>query len=144
MDCSGPNPMLTVGNSQKSGMSHGCGYEQSPPPGFSSRRKFSSFSLGRRPSKNAREYMPGAACPWKYTTSRSPFSVRALRKWLNATSYRVAAEAYVEICPPIPFSTRFARTTMAIAFQRTRLLIRRSISWLPGKGAWCRDGIVFW
>ena len=29
-------------------------------------------------------------------------------------------------------SSRLARTTMAIAFQRMRLLMRRSISWLPG------------
>ena len=40
----GPRPIDTVGNSQKSGISHGCGYDDSPPPGFSSRRKFSSFS----------------------------------------------------------------------------------------------------
>ena len=33
-----------MGNSQKSGISHGCGYDESPPPSFSSRRKFSSFS----------------------------------------------------------------------------------------------------
>ena len=32
-----------------------------------------------------------------------------------------------------------ARTTMAMAFQRTRLLMRRSISWLPGNGACWRD-----
>ncbi len=36
--------------------------------------------------------------------------------------------------PPMPSSTRLARTTIAIAFQRTRLLIRRSISRLPGYG----------
>ena len=36
--------------------------------------------------------------------------------------------------PPMPSETRLARTTIAIAFQRTRLLIRRSISWLPGSG----------
>ena len=36
--------------------------------------------------------------------------------------------------PPMPSSSRLARTTMAIAFQRTRLLIRRSISRLPGYG----------
>jgi len=35
--------MDTVGNSQKSGISHGCGYEDSPPPGFSSRRKIFQF-----------------------------------------------------------------------------------------------------
>ena len=38
--------------------------------------------------------------------------------------------------PPIPSDSRLARTTIAIAFQRTRLLIRRSISWLPGSGVW--------
>jgi len=36
--------------------------------------------------------------------------------------------------PPIPSSIRFARTTMAIAFQRTMLLMRRSTSRLPGYG----------
>ena len=29
----GPSPIETVGNSQKSGISHGCGYDESPPPG---------------------------------------------------------------------------------------------------------------
>ena len=38
------------------------------------------------------------------------------------------------MCPPMPSSTRLARTTIAIAFQRTRLLMRRSISRLPGYG----------
>ena len=40
----------------------------------------------------------------------------------------------------MPLSILLARTTMARAFQRTRLLMRRSISWLPGKGGCCRDG----
>jgi hypothetical protein len=40
----------------------------------------------------------------------------------------VAAEAYVEMCPPMLCSTRFARTTIASAFQRIKLLIRRSNS----------------
>ncbi len=35
--------------------------------------------------------------------------------------------------PPIPSFSRFALTTIAIAFQRMMLLIRRSISRLPGK-----------
>ena len=30
----GPRPIETVGNSQKSGISHGCGYDDSPPPGL--------------------------------------------------------------------------------------------------------------
>src|ERR1035438_6511354 len=47
----GPSPIETVGNSQNSGISQGCGYDESPPPGFNSRRKFSNFSLGIRPSR---------------------------------------------------------------------------------------------
>jgi hypothetical protein len=62
--------------------------------------------------------------------------IRARKKWLKPTSKRVAAEAYVEMCPPMPDSSRFARTTIAIAFQRRMLLIRRSISRLPGKRGW--------
>ena len=76
--------------------------------------------------------------------SRSPVSVCARKKWLNATSYSVAAEAKVEMCPPMPSCILLARTTMARAFQRTRLLMRRSISWLPGNGGCWREGIVFW
>jgi hypothetical protein len=62
-----------------------------------------------------------------------------LKKWLNPTSYKVAAEAYVEMWPPIPSSILFAFTTIASAFHRTRLLMRRSISRLPGNGG-CSDG----
>ena len=36
--------------------------------------------------------------------------------------------------PPMPSLARLALTTMAMAFQRTRLLMRRSISLLPGTG----------
>ena len=44
-----------MGNSQKSGISHGCGYDESPPPSFSSRRKFSSLLRGETPfEKRAR------------------------------------------------------------------------------------------
>src|SRR5207253_748234 len=39
-------------------------------------------------------------------------------------------------------STRFARTTMARAFQRMRLLMRRSSSWSPGKSGSRRGGMV--
>ena len=42
--------------------------------------------------------------------------------------------------PPMPSSMRLARTTIAIAFQRTRLLMRRSISRLPGYGT-SSDGV---
>src|SRR5688572_23871548 len=50
------------------------------------------------------------------------------KKWLNPTSYNVAAEANVEMWPPMPSSSLFALTTIASAFQRTRLSMRRSIS----------------
>ena len=43
----GPRPIDTVGNSQKSGISQGCGYDDSPPPAASSRRKFSRCCLGQ-------------------------------------------------------------------------------------------------
>ena len=44
--------------------------------------------------------------------------------------------------PPMPCSSRLARTTMAMAFQRMRLLMRRSISRFPGKGGWRSRGMV--
>src|SRR5207253_233084 len=44
----------TVGNSQKSGISRGCGYDGSPSPGAVSRRKWSSWSSVSRPSRKAR------------------------------------------------------------------------------------------
>ena len=82
--------------------------------------------------------MPGAAWPWKKMTSPSLAdspSLRPRKKWLKPTSYSVAADAKVEMCPPIPSSALLARTTMAAAFQRTRLLMRRSRSGLPGMSA---------
>ena len=35
----GPSPIETVGNCQKSGISHGCGYEERPPPSTSWRKR---------------------------------------------------------------------------------------------------------
>jgi hypothetical protein len=46
------------------------------------------------------------------------------------------------MCPPMPSSSLFAFTTMASAFQRTRLLMRRSISRLPGNGGCSEAGMV--
>jgi hypothetical protein len=43
----------------------------------------------------------------------------------------------------MPASWRFARTTIAMAFHRTRLLMRRSISRSPGNGGCSDRGIVF-
>ncbi len=56
--------MDTVGNCQKSGISQGCGYDESPSPA-TSRRKLSSWDSLKRPSRNDLAYMPGEACPWK-------------------------------------------------------------------------------
>ena len=49
-----------------------------------------------------------------------------LKKWLKPTSYRLAAEAYVARCPPMPEKRLFDRSTIATAFQRIRRRIRRS------------------
>ena len=46
--------------------------------------------------------MPGAAWPWKKITSASPESWPR-KKWLKPTSYSVAADANVEMWPPMPF-----------------------------------------
>ena len=54
----GPRPIETVGNCQKSGISHGCGYEESPERETSWRKPSRSSSVSR-PSMNARAYTPG-------------------------------------------------------------------------------------
>ena len=64
MAISGPSPIDTVGNCQNSGISHGCGYDDSPWPPVSC-RKLSSCCSVSRPSTKARAYMPGAEWPWK-------------------------------------------------------------------------------
>ncbi len=86
--------------------------------------------------------MPGAACPWKKITSPSKPWPRPLKKWLKPTSYSVAADAKVEMWPPMPSLNLFARTTIDSAFQRTRLLIRRSSVWLPGNAGCCAAGML--
>ena len=48
------------------------------------------------------------------------------------TSYKVALEEKLEMCPPSPSSLSFARITIAIAFQRINERIRRSINRSPG------------
>ena len=55
--------MVTRANRDHSGINHGCGYDDKPPPGCNSRRKLMRFSSVRRPSRNARLYMPGEAWP---------------------------------------------------------------------------------
>ena len=49
----GPSPMETVGNCQKSGMSHGWGYEEIPPGSTSWRKRFNWSSVSR-PKSHAR------------------------------------------------------------------------------------------
>jgi hypothetical protein len=61
---------------------------------------------------------------------------------IEAHFVNVALEAKVEMWPPMPACWRLARTTMAMAFQRMMLLMRRSISRLPGKAAWLATGMV--
>ena len=55
----------------------------------------------------------------------------------------VPADAKVEMCPPRLPSVRFARDTIAIAFQRTMLFIRRSMSRFPGSCCCSERAIVF-
>jgi hypothetical protein len=74
----------------------------------------------RRPSRNARAYMPGLAWPWKKTWSPPPGWSLPRKKWLKPTSYSVADEAKVEMWPPTPTPGRCARCTMTAAFQRIR------------------------
>ena len=47
------------------------------------------------------------------------FRSRACKKWLKPTSYSVAAEAKLAMWPPSSDDFLLARTTIAIAFQRT-------------------------
>ena len=60
----GPRPIDTVGYSQKSGISQGCGYDDRPPPSASSWRKFFNLSLAepafeKCPRINARRGVAG-------------------------------------------------------------------------------------
>ncbi|CAI8437263.1 MAG: Uncharacterised protein [Halieaceae bacterium] len=48
------------------------------------------------------------------------------------TSYSVALDEKLEMCPPKPSSLSLARITMAIAFHRTRERMRRSMNRSPG------------
>ena len=59
----------------------------------------------------------------------------AFEKMVKPYSYNVAADAYVEMCPPMPGLFVFADTTIAIAFQRIIDLIFLSVSLSPLKGA---------
>ena len=67
--------------------------------------------------------------------------MRPRKKWFQPISYSVAALANVAMCPPT-FVVLFAFTTIAIAFQRTMLLICRSSAWSPGKSGCSSTGIV--
>src|SRR6266851_4458929 len=58
------------------------------------------------------------------------------KKWLKPTSYRLAAEAYVAMCPPTPMPGRFARDTMTAAFHRMLTgPLQQAQHDVPGAGA---------
>ena len=59
----GPSPMETVANCQKFGMRYGCGYDERPPALERSLLKLCRLSLFSLPSRYARAYIPGEACP---------------------------------------------------------------------------------
>ena len=87
--------------------------------------------------------MPGEAWPWMKTWSPEPPSQSLPRKkWLKPTSYRLAALAYVAMCPPTPISGRLARLTVMAAFQRTYARMRRSRCSSPGNQGSRSGGIV--
>ncbi len=75
--------------------------------------------------------------------TRSPpfFQDWPCQKWLNPTSYRVAAEAKLERCPPT-LVCLLARTTIAIAFQRVYAWIRCSMARSPGNFTCFSTGMV--
>src|SRR5690625_6944444 len=127
----GPRPMETVGNCQESGISQGCGYEERPLPS-TSRRKLSSCSSVRRPSRKERAYIPGELWPWKYTRSPGLSPSLTRKKWLKPTSYSVAAEEKEARCAHMSSSLWLALTTLALAFQRIKERMLRSIYASPG------------
>ena len=86
--------------------------------------------------------MPGEACPWKKTWSPPPGWSWPRKKWFRPTSYSVAAEAYVEMCPPTPTPGRCARCTSTAAFQRISRRNARSWSSSPGNHGSASTGIV--
>ena len=61
---------------------------------------------------------------------------------MNPTSYSVALELKLEMCPPRPSSLSLARITIANAFQRVSDRIRRSINKSPGMTLSSETGIV--
>ena len=68
--------------------------------------------------------MPGEECPWK--NSRSPpwappcGPAAPWKKCWKPTSYRVAADWKLAMCPPSSEDSALARSTMASAFHRVR------------------------
>ncbi|CFN66252.1 Uncharacterised protein [Bordetella pertussis] len=91
--------------------------------------------------------MPGEVWPWKYTRSPPCSSVSPCQKWFWPQPIMVASEANEAIWPPrSPPSgglCLLARTTIAMAFQRTYERMRASSSRLPGWAGSSPGGIVF-
>ena len=87
--------------------------------------------------------MPGAEWPCMYTRSPPWPSDGACQKWLKPTSYSVAADWKLAMCPPSSEDSLLARSTIAIAFHRIIDRIVCSISWSPGLRCSFSGGIVF-
>ena len=106
----GPRPIETVGNSQKSGISQGCGYDDSPPPGCSSRRKLIEVLFGepafeKRPGVHAGR---GVALEIDLVAASSRFAAAAeevverhfVQRGRRGERGDVAADAVVIACWP--------------------------------------------
>ena len=71
--------------------------------------------------------MPGSNGPGWKAGRPDGSALGARQKWLKPTSYSVADEAKLAMWPPRSPGLRFARTTIAIAFQRISERMRHSI-----------------
>ena len=101
----GPRPIETVGNSQKSGISQGCGYDDSPPPGCSSRRKFSRCSLGEPAFEERAGVDAGRGVALEVDDVAVVAVVLAAEEMVEADFVERRREANVEMWPPMPSST---------------------------------------
>ena len=139
----GPRPIDTVGNSQKSGISHGCGYDDRPPPGAQLAAEVLELLVRQAPFEERARVDAGRGVALEVDDVAVAVVVLAaeevvepdfVQRRRRGVGRDVAADAVRRRGWP--------RTTIAIAFQRTRLLMRRSISWLPGSGVCSSARIV--
>ena len=82
----GPRPIDTVGNSQKSGISHGCGYDDSPPPGVELAAEVLQL-LDREPAFEERAGVDaGRGVPLEVDDVAVAVLALPRKKWLKPTS----------------------------------------------------------